>query len=155
MCEGRQSESEKIKKIMKTKTQNHQKKNTVSSGLENRNEKINEEKPNQEAKPSLPKIDLELRRNNRALPINKVLEILQGEAPTFWQVAEVVGKWVWIQFKEKQPREVTMILSQLGFHWNNKRQAWQHPCGKFTQKPASYDPRERYGSQFPADGQAA
>jgi hypothetical protein len=140
---------------MKTKTETHQLKVKKSSGLENRNENINEEKPKQEVKPSLPKIDLELRRNNRALPINKVLEVLQGEAPTFWQMAEVVGKWVWIQFKEKQPREVTMILSQLGFHWNNKRQAWQHPCGNFTQKPASYDPRERYGSAFPADSQAA
>jgi hypothetical protein len=150
-CEGRQSESEKIKKIMKTKTQNHQKKsNQTSSGLENRNDKIN-----QEGKPSLPKIDLELRRNNRALPTAKVLEVLQGEAPTFWQQAEVVGKWIWIQFKEKQSREVTAVLSQLGFHWNNKRQAWQHPCGNFTQKPASYDPRERYGSAFPADSQTA
>ena len=150
MCEGRQSESEKIKKIMKTKTQNHQNKKQNSSGLENRNENIN-----QEGKPSLPKIDLELRRNNRALPTAKVLEVLQGEAPSFWQKAEVVGKWIWIQFKEKQSREVTAVLSQLGFHWNNKRQAWQHPCGNFTQKPASYDPRERYGSAFPADSQAA
>ena len=150
MCEGRQSESEKIKKIMKTKTQNHQNKKQNSSGLENRNENINGE-----AKPSLPKIDLELRRNNRALPTAKVLEVLQGEAPTFWQKAEVVGKWIWIQFQEKQSREVTAVLSQLGFHWNNKRQAWQHPCGNFTQKPASYDPRERYGSAFPADQQTA
>ena len=138
-------------KIMKTKSKPHQLlKVEKSSRLENRNENINKVQ-----KPTLPKIDLELRRNNRALPTNKVLEVLQGEAPTFWQVAEVVGKWVWIQFKEKQPREVTMVLAQLGFHWNNKRQAWQHPCGQFTQKPASYDPRERYGSEFPSDAQAA
>jgi len=143
---------------MKTKTQNHQtKKHTeVSSGLENRNEKINQESRDTSGpSASLQRIDLELRRNNRALPTNKVLEILQGEAPTFWQMAEVVGKWVWIQFQEKQPREVTAVLSQLGFHWNNKRQAWQHPCGNFAQKPASYDPREKYGSQFPSDTQAA
>ncbi len=146
---------------MKTKTQNHQnKQNQNSSGLENRNDKINKEQKDgapstSGTSASLPKIDLELRRNNRALPTAKVLEVLQGEAPTFWQQAEVVGKWIWIQFKEKQSREVTAVLSQLGFHWNNKRQAWQHPCGNFTQKPASYDPRERYGSQFPSEGQTA
>jgi len=137
---------------MKTKTQNHQTKNQTknSSGLENRNENIN-----QEGKPSLPKLDLELRRNNRALPTGKLLEILQDEAPSFWHLAEVVGNWVWIQFKEKQPREVTTVLSQLGFHWNNTRQAWQHPCGQFSRKPSAYDPRDKYGSQFPADSQAA
>ena len=149
-CEGRQSESEKIKKIMKTKTETHQLEVKKSSGLKNRNDKINGE-----AKPKLPRLDFELRRNNRALPTAKVLEVLQGEAPTFWEKAEVVGKWVWIQFTEKQPREVTAVLSQLGFHWNNKRQAWQHPCGQFIKKPAPYDPRERYGSEFPADHQAA
>ena len=24
---------------------------------------------------------------------------------------------------------VTRVLAELGFHWNNTRQAWQHPCG--------------------------
>ena len=149
-CEGRQSESEKIKKIMKTKTETHQLEVKKSSGLKNRNEKINGE-----AKPKLPRLDFELRRNNRALPTDKVLSLLKSETAGFFEKAEVVGKWVWIQFTEKQPREVTAVLSQLGFHWNNKRQAWQHPCGHFMKQPASYDPRERYGSAFPADQQAA
>jgi hypothetical protein len=135
---------------MKTKNKTHQLEVQNRSGLENRNDKIKSE-----AKPKLPRLDFELRRNNRALPTEKVLEVLQGEAPTFWEKAEVIGKWVWIQFTEKQPREVTAVLSQLGFHWNNKRQAWQHPCGHFMKQPASYDPRERYGSAFPADQQAA
>ena len=148
---------------MTTKTQNHQTKNQTknSSGLENRNKNINQDSGaaasgrDESGRNASFKIDLELRRNNRALPTSKLLEILQGEAPTFWQQAEVVGKWIWIQFKEKQPRDVTAVLSQLGFHWNNTRQAWQHPCDNFTQKPASYDPREKYGSQYPADQQAA
>jgi hypothetical protein len=70
-------------------------------------------------------------------------------------MAEVVGKWVWIHFTEKQPREITARLAELGFHWNSKRQSWQHPCGEFRQRPFAGDPRERYGSQFPADSQAA
>ena len=100
-------------------------------------------------------VDFDLRRANRNLPTDKVLQLLQDEAPRFFELAEVVGQWVWIQFKERQPREVTAVLAQLGFHWNNKRQAWQHPCGQFMTEPASYDPRKRYGSEFPADLKAA
>ncbi len=136
---------------MKTKNETHQKiKTKKSSGIENRNDKINKSK-----KTPLPKLDYDLRRANRQLPTEKVLQTLKQEAPGFFNMAEVVGKWIWIQFRDKQPHQVTMVLSQLGFHWNNKRQAWQHPCGNFTQKPASYDPRERYGSQFPSERQAA
>jgi hypothetical protein len=66
-------------------------------------------------------------------------------------MAEVVGKWVWIQFAEKQPAGITSQLSELGFHWNNTRQAWQHPCGLHREVAATYDPRRRYGSYFAAD----
>jgi hypothetical protein len=100
-------------------------------------------------------IDMNRRRANRCLKTQQVIELLQKEAPSFFAVAEVIGKWVWVQFTEKQPRETTAQLAQLGFHWNNKRQAWQHPCGLFRKDPASYDPRQRYGSHFPADAHAA
>src|ERR1041384_508153 len=80
-------------------------------------------------RPPLPVLDFEKRREYRQLPTESVLELLRTEAPKFFSLAEVVGKWVWVQFADKQPREVTGALSQLGFHWNNKRQAWQHPCG--------------------------
>jgi hypothetical protein len=70
-------------------------------------------------------------------------------------IAEVVGKWVWIQFDGKQPVTITSVLSELGFHWNNTRQAWQHPCGTITDERADYDPRKRYGSYFAADRIAA
>ena len=137
---------------MKTKQTSNQNKSTQAqnnTGLQSRSEQLGS------GKDKLIPIDFDVRRQNRTLPTDKVLALLQREAPRFYELAEVVGKWVWIQFKEKQPREVTAVLSQLGFHWNNKRQAWQHPCGNFTQKPASYDPRERYGSQFPSDAQTA
>jgi hypothetical protein len=99
----------------------------------------------------LPRISIRERRTNQALPTAEVLTLLQTEAPRFWELAEVVGKWVWIQFSEKQPREVTAALSQFGFHWNRNRQLWQHPCG--TLKP--FDPRLEFGSYFPADQKAA
>jgi hypothetical protein len=122
---------------MKTNTKNHK------SELKNRPEQLN-------TKP-LPKIDLALRRANRTLNTEKLLALLRSETPRFFAVAEVVGKWVWIQFAEKQPSHVTMILSELGFHWNNTRQTWQHPCGTALIEAATYDPRKRYGSYFAAD----
>ena len=120
---------------MKTKTN--------TSELKSRPEQLN-------TKP-LPKIDLALRRTNRALNTEKLLALLRRETPRFFEVAEVVGKWVWIQFTDKQPSEITMVLSELGFHWNNTRQAWQHPCGTIAFDRANYDPRKRYGSYFAAD----
>ena len=98
-----------------------------------------------------PKINLELRRANRGLETEKLLALLRSETPNFFDVAEVVGKWVWIQFDGKQPVTVTSVLSELGFHWNNTRQAWQHPCGTIADERATYDPRKRYGSYFAAD----
>jgi hypothetical protein len=99
---------------------------------------------------SLPRISFKERRKNRALPTQRVLVLLRAEAPRFWELAEVVGKWVWITFTDKQPREVTMALSELGFHWNNIRQCWQHPCGTLAVRTPR-DPRIKYGSYFAAD----
>ncbi len=101
-------------------------------------------------RPPLPPINFARRRANRALTTERVLALLQKEAPTFFGIAEVVGKWIWIQFTDKQPREVTASLAELGFHWNNKRQVWQHPCGALTEGTES-DPREKYPTYFPSD----
>ena len=100
--------------------------------------------------PALPPLDFEKRREYREFPTDRVLDLLRAEEPRFFEIAEVVGKWVWIQFAEKQPREVTAALSQFGFHWNSKRQAWQHPCGQFT-TGSTADPRTKYGTHFAAD----
>jgi len=78
------------------------------------------------------------------------LQLLQNEAPRFWELAQVVGKWVWIQFDGRQPRDITATLSELGFHWNRTRQVWQHPCGVFS-IGSKRDPRRTYHSYFPAD----
>jgi hypothetical protein len=97
-----------------------------------------------------PRIDFKKRFANRALNTEGLLALLRNEMPSFFELAEVVGKWVWIQFADKQPSDVTRILAELGFHWNNTRQAWQHPCGTITDERADYDPRKRYGSYFAA-----
>ena len=122
---------------MKTKSQNQK------SGLKSRPEQLNTKQ--------LPKIDLALRRANRALKTENLLALLRSQTPSFFDIAEVVGKWVWIRFTDKQPSEVTRVLAELGFHWNKTRQAWQHPCGTPPVEAATYDPRRRYGSYFAAD----
>ena len=140
---------------MKTKSNKIKK---SESGLQNRIAQSSTEKTAPAAAenqtPSLIPLDYEKRREYRTLPTESVLSLLRTEAPRFYELAEIVGNWIWIQFEDKQPHEVTAALSQLGFHWNNKRQAWQHPCGKFTFSTPQ-DPREKYGSRFAADTQTA
>jgi hypothetical protein len=97
------------------------------------------------------KINTARRQANRALNTDKLLSLLRTEAPNFYAIAEIVGKWVWIQFDQKQPVTVTALLSELGFHWNGKRQSWQHPCGIFRDRSVNFDPRKKYGSRFAAD----
>ena len=122
---------------MNTKTQNHK------SGLLSRSEQL--------STGTRPKINFALRRSNRKLETAKLLLLLRNRTPKFFELAEVVGRWVWIQFAHKQPSSVTRVLAELGFHWNNSRQTWQHPCGTVADERADYDPRRRYGSYFAAD----
>jgi hypothetical protein len=91
-------------------------------------------------------IDAEARKHNRTLPTATVVEKLAA-IPTAAQCAQVVGAWVWVQFAEQPAAEVRQQLSQLGFHWNASRQAWQHPCGKFSLAAKSHDPRDIYESK--------
>ena len=95
-------------------------------------------------------IDREQRTKNRTLPTPKVLSQLSNSLPDVYGIAEVVGKWVWVQFKDTPAAEIRQQLSQLGFHWNGNRQVWQHPCGKFSLSSLA-DPRQKYSSHFPAD----
>ena len=125
------------KKTMKTNT------NSVSdSELQNRTAQRSGNK--------LQRIDFNRRHRNRALRTESLLHLIRREAPEFWELAEVVGKWVWIQFDGKQPNRITAALSEFGFHWNNRRQVWQHPCGTLTPS-SNQDPRRKYRSYFPSD----
>ena len=92
-----------------------------------------------------------MRYANRALNTENLLALLWKEMPRLFELAEVVGKWVWIQFSEAPATEIRQQLAQLGFHWNNSRQSWQHPCGIIADERADYDPRKRYGSYFAAE----
>ena len=65
-----------------------------------------------------------------------------------------MGKWVWVTFNDIPSEMIRARLSQFGFHWNNVRKCWQHPCGQFTSGTPK-DPREKYGSRFAADEIAA
>lgn len=114
-------------------------------GLKSRPEQLN-----RKSKP-LPRIDFARRRMNRSLKTANLLTLLRSAAPEFFELAEVVGKWVWIRFDFKQPQQVTMRLAELGFHWNSQRQSWQHPCGEYRQQAIIVDPRKKYGSYFAAD----
>ena len=98
-----------------------------------------------------PRIDMAKRDANRQLGTQNLLGLLQSQAPRFYELAQVVGKWIWIEFPDKQPPQITSQLAQFGFHWNSKRQVWQHPCGVPMTEASPDDPRQKYGTFFPSD----
>ena len=93
-------------------------------------------------------IDREQRKQNRTLATPKVLSLLHTQLPAAYGLAEVVGRWVWVTFSEQPDAGMRQQLAQLGFHWNRERQAWQHPCGKFS-LGSQQDPHEKYSSYYP------
>ena len=103
----------------------------------------------------LPYVNFKERDANRALSTDRVLELLRKWMPEQFNLAEVVGHWVWLTFTEQPAEQVRGQLSQFGFHWNNARKCWQHPCGQFRAEGSGEDPRQRYGSRFAADQVAA
>ena len=78
-----------------------------------------------------------------------LLERLKTEMPEIWGQAQVVGKWVWLEFNVPPLKEVRGKLKELGFHWNHVRKCWQHPCGVFRRHSRG-DPRSYY-QVTPAD----
>ena len=124
-------------------------------GLKNRSEQLSTEKEMADSA-SAPRVrtdnwlpvDIDQRKYNRSLPAS---QILLTRLPDTYGLAEVVGKWVWVQFREVPAAEIRQRLSELGFHWNRARQAWQHPCGVNRHESASFDPRNKYCSYFLAD----
>jgi hypothetical protein len=140
---------------MKTKTNitNTQKTVTQTQGLGSESDK--QFLPTGSQTKDRPVIDWQKRTANRNLPTQDLLALLRTEAPDFYNLAQIVGKWVWIQFPDKQPSTTTARLAQFGFHWNNKRKVWQNPCGPVTVEASPEDPRAKYGATFAADVQAA
>lgn len=93
----------------------------------------------------------ERRAEARRRPTSIVLGELKRLAPEAWAQVRLVGRWVWVSFTDKPSPETRDVLKRLGFHWNRKRAAWQHPCGHFSGASAG-DPRDRYGAA-PVDDQ--
>jgi DNA repair protein RadC len=73
----------------------------------------------------------------------ELLSKLKTEMPELWDKAEVVGKWVWLEFNVAPLKEVRDKLKELGFHWNHTRRCWQHPCGVSSAR-SGQDPRGVY-----------
>jgi hypothetical protein len=103
--------------------------------------------------PVKPFVNFAERDFNRKLCVEEVLEKLEHWMPEQFKRAEVVGKWIWISFPEPPIERVRAELSQLGFHWNNKRKCWQHPCGE-TLPRGQQEPREKYDNWFPSNIEA-
>lgn len=56
---------------------------------------------------------------------------------------QVVGSWVWVHQSPSLRHAERSALFELGFHWNPRRQVWQHPCGVSAPSPAA-GPLPRY-----------
>lgn len=80
-----------------------------------------------------------------ASPTNALalLSRMKTELPEIWDQAQVVGRWIWLEFTVPPLREVRAKLKELGFHWNGKRKCWQHPCG-VPRFHSTGDPRSYY-----------
>jgi len=89
---------------------------------------------------------------NRKLSTEAVLNYLRTRLPRQYELAEVVGKWVWLDVSPSRMPNLAALLWSLGFHWNRRRGVWQHPCGSFDPLGSHpTDPRNKYRSFFPAD----
>ena len=105
-----------------------------------------------ESKVSQAQQDFVTHCSNRNLATETVLNYLRTKLPNQYGLAEVVGKWVWLDVSPARKPVLAKVLWNLGFHWNQRRGVWQHPCGSFNPfgiHPA--DPRAKYRSYFPAD----
>jgi hypothetical protein len=137
---------------MKTNTQN----TNQNLGLKSRPEQVSAGGVMTEREANERIALIETRRINRELRKEVVLDCLKTELPKHYELAEVVGRWIWLELPKAKYRTTANMLWRLGFHWNKRRSLWQHPCGAFAPfAPHPGDPRTRYGSHFPADAQPA
>jgi len=88
------------------------------------------------------------RRSNREMPTNSVSALPKAQLPQQYELAEIVGRWIWLEFPARSHRAAANTLWRLGFHWNQRRCLWQHPCGSCAPYSVhSGDPRSKYGSR--------
>ncbi len=58
--------------------------------------------------------------------------------------ARVVGRWVWIKFKDKPIATIRQALKDFGFRWSRRRSQWCHSCGHRSKPAFTYRPWDRY-----------
>jgi hypothetical protein len=88
---------------------------------------------------------------NRNLSTAAVLDYLRQRLPQQYALAEVVGQWIWLDVSPARKSGLASVLWLLGFHWNQRRGVWQHPCGLFDPLGSHpTDPRAKYRAYFPA-----
>ena len=80
------------------------------------------------------------------------MNYLRTRLPQHYALAEVVGQWVWLEVSPARKSGLAKLLWALGFHWNQRRDVWQHPCGKFDPFGSHpTDPHTTYRAYCPAD----
>lgn len=84
-----------------------------------------------------------LHQQHRSLELAQVLAMVRQHVGRQWWSTEVVGSWVWVYQSRSLSQAERSTLFELGFHWNPRRQVWQHPCGVLT-PPAAVGPLARY-----------
>jgi len=72
-----------------------------------------------------------------------LLERIKNEMPGIWGQAQVMGKFVWLEFSISPLQKVRARLKKLGFRWNSGRTCWQHPC-RVHQPRSGHDPHLEY-----------
>ena len=77
-----------------------------------------------------------LHQQHRSLELAHVLALVRQHVGRQWWSTEVVGSWVWVHQSRSLSQAERSVLFELGFHWNPRRQAWQHPCGMLAPGPA-------------------
>ena len=75
--------------------------------------------------------------------VNSIVEVLEY-CSSNGLPARVVGKWVWIEFKDKPSDEVRQGLKGIGFRWSRRRQQWAHNCGNSCRPAVGYRPWDKY-----------
>src|SRR5688572_33504936 len=84
-----------------------------------------------------------LHQQHRSLELPQVLALVRQHVGRQWWSTEVVGSWVWVHQSPTLRQAERSTLFELGFHWNPRRQVWQHPCGVLSPAAAA-GPLPRY-----------
>ena len=90
--------------------------NSNTNGLQNRSEQSSTGQTEQtgQGRNMKPYVNYAERDTNRALPTDKVLQKLRSDLPEQYNLAEVVGKWIWITFRTFPPTLSARASHSLG-----------------------------------------